>query len=193
MIKIGDRVKAKKDCPRVGGMVGTVVCFEKDSKTDENYGVSFDKFKKGHSLNGELKGNERNSGWWMDAENLEKVPKKIKIVITDMGDRIEIVRKDKKHGFSQFYGKGEDFEKLYPKLLQRFADGEVKRESKLNTKIVIVKGDEIFKVGRIYEIKDGAFVEPFVAEMVSENNFKNLDALRFYFSGFIDFVELKED
>ena len=198
MIKIGDRVKAKKDCPRVGGMVGTVVCFEKDSKTDENYGVSFDKFKKGHSLNRELKGNESGSGWWMNAENLEKASKKIKIVITDNDDRIEAVVKDakgKKTKMLKYYKRGENFESTYPSLLQQVVN---KIESpKLNAKIKITRGDDTFIEGHVYELKDGIFITDFENEFFNEfmkhRTFKSMRELKKYFGFLIDFVEVEED
>ncbi len=73
--KVGDRVRCVESFANADtvGELGTIV-----AKGSDSWGVAFDKYINGHSLDGEC---EAGYGWWIPEDMLEKVHNDSKIII----------------------------------------------------------------------------------------------------------------
>lgn len=75
--KVGDRVRCVESFgnDKIVGKLGTIIA---KGMGADSWGVAFDKYINGHSLDGEC---EAGYGWWMPEGMLVKIPDKSKIVI----------------------------------------------------------------------------------------------------------------
>lgn len=75
--KVGDRVRCVESFTndKTVGKLGTIIAKGLGS---DSWGVAFDKYINGHSLDGEC---EAGYGWWIPERMLVKIPDKSKIVI----------------------------------------------------------------------------------------------------------------
>lgn len=97
--KIGERVKSTCRIDRCYGMNGTVVV-----AMGAYYGVKWDGFKLGHDCDGKLKGKDAHSGWFVNAEDLESIDSKEKLIIyiTDNKVVCQQIHPDGTKGFKTF-------------------------------------------------------------------------------------------
>ena len=140
---------------------------------------------------------ENETEWWMKEEDVEPVSETIVIYRNDR----EVIAMDKLTGkkatakcdpWDRF-----DFHTGAKLAFSRLFDEE---EECLNTKIVFIKGDEVFKTGHAYEIIDGKIKNKGYSDFPRGEKIKNIEDLKYYFSGKgrysnyrLEFVEIKED
>lgn len=74
------------------------------------------------------------------------------------------------------------------------------KEEYLNTEIVFIKGDELFKTGHVYKIVDGKIKNKNCRDLPHGRRIRNIEDLKYYFSGKgrysnyeLKFIEIKED
>lgn len=186
---VGDRVKCVdnngwgKDLVGKYGIVTRVVENYYGVK-DNRYSVEFEDFTDGHSCEGTAK---QGHGWNCEECMLELVTKET-IVIYRKGD--EVIALDKVSGKTGVAKCGRN-DKFDFATGARIAFDRLFKESEktpLNVKIVFTKGDETFKTGHIYEIKNGRIKSPATGNLYPNSPeyylmaLYSLDELKDYFT-----------
>lgn len=189
--KEGDmvRVKVFNECPkywndfgRMNHLMGEVVRIKKIDGSNIPYMI-YDEREK--------------MNWWLKEEDVEPVSETIVIYRKSR----EVIALDKLTGkkatakcntrdeFDFYIGARLAFSKLFEE-----------KEEYLNTKIVFIKGDEVFQTGHVYEIIDGKIKNKGYSDFPRGEKIKNIEDLKYYFSGKgrysnyrLEFIEIKED
>lgn len=187
--KIGDRVKAVKECDgneNIVGKIGTVIASY--GYGTDNIGVEFDdKIGFGlHNCGG--KGKDGHC-WWCPDRVLEPVRYNEKIVITTDGKTTTAKYYAGKFIIETATSKCSpddkfDFETGAKIAFERLTGTPKVTEEKplLNTKICIVDGDEAFKTGHIYDIINGKIKNSSGELLPYKNAFHSIAEVESYFS-----------
>lgn len=185
--KIGDRVK-------YDGHVGIIRCRDYDG----SYGVEFDeRLPWCHSCRGRI---EAGHSFWCLPDYLEKV-KPETIVIYRKGN--EVVAVDKSTG-KKAIAKCSPEDEFDFNTGAKISFERLTEPTYYNGKIIFTKGDDYFKTGHIYEVKDGKIKSPCDGETLPKilDPFKSIDdVIRYFRSGTsnswsgvtLEFIEVKND
>lgn len=113
---------------------------------------------------------------------------------TEKGNTIEITKTERDRVFYKMIsGKpgitGNNFDRnsLFAKSLVMITQKVSEEPSKLyNGKIIFTKGDDTFKTGRVYEVKDGRIVTPTYGSLPISEPLKDIEDAKDYFTGNLD-------
>lgn len=211
--KVGDRVivNGKYDGLEIDNQRGRVLYAEPKSEIL----IEFDELFSNRLHSGCGKGKE-GFCWWIGPccwdVKIELEPKNETIVIYRKGnDVIALDKANNKKAVARCNPEDTfDFETGARLAFERLFEA---KKTPLNTKIVFTDGDDVFKTGHIYEIKDGNLVDPRYKRVLPggarENftKFYSIEELEDYFTAYeernlhdtgwsfrtLKFIEIKED
>lgn len=189
--KVGDmvRVKVFNECPKhwdqeglMNHLMGKIVKIIIVDDTSMPYGIHDE---------------ENETEWWLKEEDVEPVSETIVIYRNDR----EVIAFDKLTG-KKATAKCDPWDRFDFHTGAKLAFSRLleEKEECLNTKIVFIKGDEVFKTGHAYEIIDGKIKNKGYSDFPRGEKIKNIEDLKYYFSGKgkysnhgLKFIEIKED
>lgn len=204
--KVGDRVKCVSDGgwgKPIAGKYGVI----KEVRR-EDYGVKFDDFIEGHDLGGDV---EYGYCWYCDENMLIKAESETIVIYRKGNDVIALDKANNKKAVARCNPEDTfNFETGARLAFERLFEA---KKTPLNTKIVFTDGDDVFKTGHIYEIKDGNLADPRYKRVLpggaKENftKFYSIEELEDYFKArgernlhdtgwsfrTLKFIEVKED
>lgn len=177
--KVGDKVRVKK-------FKGRPACWNTQGKMDYLMGkvVTIESIEKCNIMN--IKIVDRGRSWWLSENEIEPVNRVI--VIYEKNNKVIALDKSNNEKAEARCNPADEFDFMigaklaFERLINKNEDK--KEPEYYSGKIMFIKGDDVFKTGHIYEIKNGCipYKDPLTGHMEFLDSFANFDNVKDFFA-----------